>query len=262
MQLLDVWKNTLTLYKPQNLKLFFLVTLKSVVETYKIMVGTFWPLVVGCSAIMIISGILLKPWIPIVLVSGEIPDSVSLLTVLLLMLAVIAPFLSFYYLYFLMYLIARPSVDLKDYAYLKQYCRYFFWFLIVFVLPFEFPIKAIVLFLGFFTDYFTFFYLDSHGGFYTLFPSIKRAGKMLLYTLPVVIPLIVLSYAYAFGIKFLFWFGSVEESIKAFLACPLAMSLFVFIDIFIVQPISICVMSNLYTKYLHENFELYFEQKG
>src|SRR5665647_1703030 len=42
MNILQSWSHSLTIFKPSSLKLFLLVTLKSIIETYKLLFTTFW----------------------------------------------------------------------------------------------------------------------------------------------------------------------------------------------------------------------------
>ena len=265
MNLLEVWSNTLSFYKPQNLKLFLLVTLKSIIETYKIMLGTFWPIIVGFFALAIISGAWLIQWIP-VFNAQAVPESWSP-SLLLLSLLLIVSGLGIAYIVFLIYLIVRPSVYLKDYGYIKRYTRYIFWFWAALIFCsiilnnagiFQTILRAL---FGILSYYFAFFYLDTQGGFWSIFSSLKRSIKMVLYTLPIVLSLALFSFLYAYGVEFLLGSSSADVS-KMFLEKYYMMALYLVVSVLILTPIEACFMNNLYIKYLHENFELYFEPQG
>jgi len=236
MNILQSWQSSLALFKPQSLKLFLLVTLKSIIETYKLLFTTFLPL---CGILVALS--FLNGW-------G------LLLTILLLC------------------LIIRPSVLKKDYNYLKRYVFHFIYYVIVllfimmvedmfkisvawFVTCFEYHLALSLLMLIIFFVFLTaplyifniFFYLDSDGRFNSLFKSIVRAIKMVIYSMP---------FVAIVSIVFL-----LISIMVTYLIRMIACRYIILFNLFFIMPSMLCFWNNFYIKNIHENFDLYFKRK-
>ena len=76
-----------------------------------------------------------------------------------------------------------------------------------------------------------------------------RADKMVLYNLPICI-VVGLSLALGWYVYMLF-----VQLIRMVLPLQIVDASFLFI------PVEACVLSNLYIKWLHEQFDIYFKQK-
>jgi len=265
MQLLQSWKESLLVFKPSNFKLFLMVTLKSIWETYKSLFYHFW-------------------WLVILLVTVPLHKTAFGLLILFG-----APLLLVY----LILLIARPSVDLKNWAYFAKYILYIIPFLIIVaaifsyydhiyfnrpgsltpfislsqIIIFIFPVQfqyivhrdiqlnqvelfiALQLLLSPFIILFNLFYLDSDKSLRAIVFSFVRSLKMILYNYPACL----IIWAIFLLLWYLFW------SILWCLSINFAL-IFELITFVLLAPIPICIFSNLYIKQVHEHFDLYFEK--
>lgn len=254
MQLLQSWKDSLSLLKPSNLKLFCLVTLKLLISTYKTLLVYFWwfGLLLGVSYyVNIIPNItnfyLLIPW--------------YIKRVLII---------------FVVLLTARPSIGIKDYTYFMNYWRHFiyalFFYCVIapaiavtdfFLLNFVFfgsgmgpqePGQAI--FVGLFTLpivgfifaclmmislFMVLFLLDSDGTLKSALSSLWRGTKMFWYNLPFCLIFM--------GVRYLVVFSFLS-------LLPIVYSSVVIDFLF---PVSLCFITNFYVKKLHEQFTVYFK---
>jgi hypothetical protein len=237
MTLVQSWKDSVQLLKPKNLKLFAMVTLKSIIEAYKIYLKYFW-------------------WM-----------------ILLVVLCAIAPYfiqlqdyafsniqykhIFFYtscWLYELLFLAAcfstRPSILQKDSNY--------------FVLQF----KKIILFWIFMplfswssATYYGYiftvlFFADSEGGPKNFLLSLWKALKMIFFNLPLILIVGVAIYVSGLiGIQCL-------AQLLALYNIPVYPYLFLFVNLLgaLLLPMSICTYTNIYIKRLHDQFDLYFKQ--
>lgn len=238
MQLLQAWAESLTLLKPQNFKPFLLVTLKSIIETYKILFTKFWPVIVG----------------PIVLLGfmygiDALAVSSNLYFILLGLFG-----LNIFAWHMLVYLCARPSVGIKDWKYISHYGRHLIWF---WLMAFINALIGGLLNRDLFFIFFVFnmgFLLDSDADIISGIKSAQRAAKMFLYNIPfliiTVVPFLclitIISYIASFFIPVLSPYSRVGEILFSMLAFPFL----------------ICFYINFYVKKKHEQFNLYFPVKG
>ena len=234
MNIMVSWKDSLKLLKPENLKPFLLVTLKTTVDTYKFMNH---PLPVRGNWFMAAVLILLI----------SLTNSIKLFN--LFWLQGFLDDVLFFGMYFIFCVGMRPSVDLKSWEYFKFYLSQF-WYLLalflvlgltnIFIIPF--------LFIGFI--FFLFFALDTRGSFSELIQAARNAGVMIVYNLPLMTVLyLVISTMHIFvyylvRLALSYWGG-------------LTMVVILYL-IFI--PIAVAFISNIYIKRLHDQPELYFTQ--
>jgi hypothetical protein len=154
-------------------------------------------------------------------------------------------------LFFLVCLAARPSREIKNYAYFKGYIRKF-WFLLLIM-----AIAEVIGILHFGILYypliiFLLFSFDSDGMFDAISQSFLNTIKMFIYNLPIFLIIFLL-----------LWSGSFL--LLGILGIILAISPLLFIISAIavaftalLVPIEICIITNIYIKKLHEQSELYF----
>lgn len=258
MQLLQSWKESLSIFKPANFKLFLMITIKSVWETFKKLFKYFWWLMLFY---------ILIPW-----QQRPFPQ--------LIMFSIL------FFIIFFACLIVRPSVKRKDYSYFFEkipYIRFVFLFFIpMFFMTFiwlgilsillefialnSFLFSYLLIFPLYFimvpvATIYTFFILDSEisrdGNFIkkvfkTAGLSFWRTVKMVFYNGPF------------FIISFLVFYFLIEALFRnKDLIYPLILrSLMLFLI-----PIILCFYVNFYIKQVHEHFDLYFgkgpsEQEG
>lgn len=260
MQILQSWKESLLIFKPSNFKLFLMVTVKSILETYKLLLCYFWWLV------------LLYVFFSVLVYAFFFSDSQILA---FLFLAIM----------FVTFLIVRPSVERKGYSYFSKKLLYIgligiFYPIIVFLvlfftvlffsvlgIPFPFWLRIILApFIGFIAPVF-FLFVTPLSIFYTLFAldsdidmraidsytmriakimkifgeAFFRAGKMVLF-----------SYPFCF-VSYLLFYG-MYQSLHWIIPYPLFFRFFHLL----LLPILICIFANFYIKQVHEHFDLYF----
>lgn len=224
MTLLQSWADSLTLLKPKNFQLFVMVTIKSILEAYKLYFKYFWWLLIVMPLFLFI-----MPNSPVQYV---------------MWLAVNC------FLYGILFLgtcfITRPSILQKDCSYLRFQFKKSFWNILFIPLLFILSDSPWPVFL-------VLFFADSEGGFKNFLFSLWNALKMVIYNLPLILVMILFVavinlffYSPIFIFNHLF-FGTLFEY------------LFTAVEVFL-MPISICIYANIYIKRLHDQFDLYFKQ--
>lgn len=263
MTILESWKDSLSLCKPQSIKLMFLVTLNAMKEVLRV---------------------LCVPWflIGIMLLVVAVYYSGSVIASALASAFITAPLL----------LAARPSLRIKDWRYFSVYGLRYAWymlqlfmliaciigvplFLIYFIYPAAFDSKAsgagwVWVFYTVFVAlcamplwyagvyaYTVFFYLDKVGN---LFRALACAFRLLIYNLPMIFVygaiitlvngmywlLISLLVSLVFGVPYtfnmIFFMGS--RASLGLLGIPPYL-------------FSICLISNIYTKRVHDQYVIY-----
>jgi len=264
MQLLQFWKESLSIFKPVNFKLFLLVTLKTIIQTYKVLFKYFWWLF----GLLIVLGL----W-AMSLEGTEQQALVMYLVLLRLMVALFVPFI--------VLLIIRSSVSKKNVVYFMQHISFVIpIFSLSFLIPcfylmirwwaetyynLHIPLKILSILI--FVPYpyllapvifqvwlspliilFGLFYLDTGKIFY----SLKWAIKMIVYNYPVLFILytVLLSIVMILWKLFFMYLGSIDPRLEYIL---------VFASVYVVLiPIFYSVVSNIYIKQVHDNFDLYF----
>ena len=245
MQLFQSWKESLLIFKPQNFKLFLLVTLKAIADTYRVWLKYWgWLFIVNIV------------FVGISQIGGQAQPYVQ----------VIADYIESTIL-FMLFLIVRPSLRPKNYAYFMSYksSMYFIyvgavavatifvwlatWTLFNHLLLLFIP-KWIALntwfvygmFLAYLFSFYTLFLLDGDCTTQNALASFIRSGKMIGYNLPFIMPSFIFFIILLLIIRPFINLGPVVyQNALIFLA-----------------PIPLCFLTNFYIKRLHDQFDLYF----
>jgi hypothetical protein len=258
MTLVQAWIDSLSLLKPKNLKLFLLVTLKSVTDTYKILLKYWWWLfgiIIGCfvvsylrdDSVMGIRNFSVQDGLLVIDYSWTEKLSAWVYQVLL----------------FATIVATRSSLEQKDCTYFRRYMIYFLLIVpLLFIVPLKFwPTSMSPLYF-----FALLFFLDSpkrllylqkingHRACDLLF-SVIRALKMIIYNFPLLLCI-------GLAIRIL------EDTFGYLFISPLLVSgvpLFRIFRIFHIigvalLPVSVCLYTNIYIKKLHDQFDLYFKQ--
>ncbi len=245
MTLLQSWADSLTLLKPKHLQLFVMVTIKSIIEAYKLYFKYFWWLLLAMPLFLFFA--------PDVVIAWKNNDVVSLAHYATL-LGVAA---SLYGLLFLAACFAtRPSILQKDCAYFRiQFKKIILYWLVwgvlrIMLLKYALAYGRMFLPIGNISSrspeliLFVLFFADSDGGLKNIFVSFWNALKMIIYNLPL---FAVIVFAFSFPLvlidKFVYISSLVKIVIESFL-----------------MPIGVCTYTNIYIKRLHDQFDLYFKQ--
>lgn len=229
MQLLDSWKNSLKFFERKNLSMMSLVTLKAIKYTYQHIIKYLGvPLVLMAFISMVI----------VPRMSGQVFYVWQLISWIA----------KIFFLVFV-YLTVRSSVMKKDWLYYRT-------FLVPgIVVAFELAvILALLHWFGYYwwliinipVTFFILFSLDSE-----LFDvGHKRSDKMIFYNLPVcIVVALALAVMWYVCMLIIHLFSTVVP-----ISVENALLLFI--------PVEACVLSNLYIKWLHEQFDLYYTQKA
>lgn len=261
MHILQVWKDSLSLFLPQNLKLFSLVTLKSIISTYKIWLTYFgWALILFLGTDF---------YFPALHVPGFIfvsPFGLAISASALLRL------FGWFFLVFTLYLSVRPSLKPKNFTYFTAYAKHFIYFLlvallitwinllIVFLIYSGSPTHAYGIGISSLLVFFSMFLLDTDGRFVSAEYSVFRGFKMFVYNYP---------FSAIAGI---FFMAFMHLGAKLFLYCAvLGIRFFapqvdpIFTAEFaerlfylLALPIPVCFIANYYIKKVHDQYILYF----
>ena len=260
MTIFESWKDSLTLCKPQAIKLLLLVTLNAMKEVLRV---------------------LCVPWflIGVTMLVVAVYYTGSVIASAVASAFITAPLL----------LAARPSLRIKDWRYFSECGMRYVWFLVQLIvlvsLVFGVPLLLLYLidpqlfngqvlgsgwlwilyiffiglcvmpfwYMGLYA-YASFFYLDKVG---TLWQALLRAFKLIIYNLP----MILLYGAIMSLISGIYWLLiSVLVSIVFGVPCTLNMIFFMgsraSLGLFGIPPylFSICLMSNIYTKRIHDQY--------
>ena len=218
------WLQSLALLKPKSANLFFLVTLKTIIRTYKSLFKWWW-----LAALHIVS------FIP----SYKIIE-IGFLAKIIFAILWLA---SFVLLTFIIYLAVRPSIAKKDYSYYLDYKwqAIIFFFIFYFVLFFDVPFY----FWGNpFAAFFIFFWADSAEALPTA-KVLLRAVKLFVFCLP-----LCLLYSVIFS-QFYSWTNYLLLKI-GLLSDPAVGIVFL-----ILLPLQVSFLANLYTKFVHDSYSKY-----
>jgi hypothetical protein len=261
------WKESVSLFIPKQARLFFLITLKSIIESYKLIALHLWWLF----GLSYLTDILYSRYFGI--------KSYFC----------IVPLLSWFLTIFFIYLIIRPSIKRKGWSYYKDYLGRFAYFVLFSIIAFLIPILLLLignkiafwtfsiswifymLFLPFLIvpllisflvapqvvalytspllTFLLLFMLDSNGSISDVFQSIIRAFKMVIYNYPFcIIMFIVFIVCSTIGQMLIVQFFG----INSFLLSSLVTNL--------ILPIPLCILTNFYIKRLHDQFGLYYPE--
>lgn len=261
MKLLQTWQDSLLLFKPKSFNLFLLVTLKSIRETYFLLVKKWWWLIM-------ITFFFDALFFSVQTVTFFNSFGRSFLW---------AP------LVFIIFLLVRPSVTLKTYTYCMRYqWQLLFFFILIFFLYvwlfimqwltgygyiiaqvmnyisyalFLLPLycAGILLYLSPFVIFFLLFILDSDKTIRSFLFSGVRALKMVLYNYP---------FCFVTFTVLLSLFLMVKWLIAFFISViPTYWHSVSYVFIVLLLPLPICFFTTLYIKKLHEQFVLYFGEQ-
>jgi len=273
MHIIQAWKDSLRLFKVPQFKLFFLITVKSILQVYKIIGLYFWPFILG------------------IIIHHNYCDFYPLW---LKQYTFLIDVVLYSFFVFLIFLSIRSSVPKKTVLYYMRHLLYFFPFILwtgaiywfdVLVMSRKigkvFRIIAYALSLiagdwgiahfdvlstgpsnttfgyipiGEFGQFwfvplgvfFTFFMLDSNGKPLTILRSLWRALIMVLYNYPAVL--------------LLYLFSIIVYGVILFAVMATPVALWAPWGLFL-SPIPISVFANFYIKYVHDQFSIYFGEK-
>lgn len=274
MNLFVAWRDSLTILQPKNLKLFLLVTLKSIVDTFKVWIKYFWLLPV-----------LYVSWISLILYVRLVPSegAMSFFGTLNQYLRFIPVYIYIFIPPFALVckgtllLAARPSTALKNCAYFRSYfLRLLVAFFVMGVLNglyglvitmglryventaafiFNYGLMSIGFLLFLYLINYTLFFFDGDGSFRSFAKSFIYAAKMTIFNLPfyVVVTLVSAVLPVLLGSFML-------SLIMPYLNQASAIGIMIFMMIFgaLQDLFTICLLTNFYVKKLHDQFTLYF----
>ena len=239
MTLVQSWIESLTLLKPKNLQLFVMVTIKSIVEAYKLMFKYFWWLVLAPAAFLLIvsdyrAAIYARDIDSIAFYARMTGIAYLLYTLLLLAVC----------------FITRPSVVRKDCSYFRtQYKKMILYWVLWFILFLASSITQTLtplLQVSAYSPWWIFLILfcaDSDGGLKNLFLSMWRTLKMIIFNYPLLVVVGICFYLPIFIVnKYVF----ISPLVRTLVASLLL-------------PVGVCTFANIYIKKLHDQFDLYFK---
>ncbi len=288
MKLIQAWKDSLKTLLPKNLKLFSLVTLKAIVECYKVLLRYWWWFILLLGAVTIF-----KVWLwygvinrsSFVLTYGAKKFlGVSILVWPDMALAVLSQLFIF-----IVCLATRPSVTKKDVNYFTSYLPYFCYVFILLLpmgLPFFFRhclllklFNSLAVFYAYWFIillwltatspvfiFFLLFLLDSDKRPKQFVLSFYRSFKMIIYNYPLCWLLVVgfycIGYVVYYGMSLQMPSIALQQSQTEAWSREIEMMLESTIGFLkvLLSPIPICIFANIYIKKLHEQFDLYFTQ--
>lgn len=299
MTLVQSWIDSLTLLKPKNAQLFIMVTIKSIIEAYKLLFKYFW-----WAYVLVVGSCIVQFVIPFV---TEWPITrhvdATLFDYIYIGFLFIVPGLVSFILFFATCFATRPSVMNKNCAYFRgQYLKIISYGLLLAASWIVF-IVSFVLFMGtagtflmqathnFYNGYwpslflslhwlhalltsglFVFsilFFLDSTGGLKSFYCSLWRSLKMVIFNLPLLVLLGLLFYCanvlLLVSVKklcmyFVFDRDGNTSLTEAQMANVMVIGSRVVQTIrIILMPFFVCLYANIYIKKLHDQFDLYFK---
>ncbi len=234
MKLFQSWKESLNLLRPENLKPFLLVSVKTVLDVYRsinmpLTSQGYWLLGTAVFGLIIVTNM-------VKLFNLFWLDEIMLNSMR-------------YFCVFIFTLALRPSIEQKSWSYFYSYVQRF-WYTMIFMILFGLFYVYVIPLSFIWTVFFLLAALDTHGSFGELRVAFRTSFIMLLYNAPICIILygllsvinLVLYYLIGFALGF---FGGLT----------LAALLYI-----IFVPIEIALITNLYIKFIHDHPSLYFKQ--
>lgn len=280
MNLFPAWRDSLTLFQPKNFKLFFLVTLKTMGDTFKVWIKYFWWL-------PLIQLVMPRIWLSLYGTTSFFSNPWLQVTASIFM----------GMLWFISILLAaRPSVAIKNCAYFRSYI-----WRIIYILPIsvlldvgtEFLMSTVfysyigvpreitpgivtaIILAGimswsvkiYLIDY-ALFVLDTDGSVKQVCKSLFYAFKMVAYNYPFYIVVYIIDTSIKMAQYLLFrqitkWYYSAATGMASVSPEPDSIGLQVirYGDILIIALLMLflyCFLINFYIKKLHDQFTLYF----
>lgn len=224
MRLLDSWKQSFGLFERKNLAVFVLVWLKTVATTYRQFIEY-----------------LIAPFFAVQLLCLCIPFNTMH----------VMSNITYLVFFIFLFLTVRSSVLRKTWFYYSHYFTHG-----LFLLPWLMLIFFVLSKIGYwwwaivtmFIAFTAFFFLDSRPSLKNFMESHLRAAKMIMYNLPIYLIIMVV----LFGVWWLYMF--LVHAINIVIPVPIIMATAV------LMPLETCLMANLYIKWYHEQFTIYFDQ--
>jgi hypothetical protein len=245
MTLLQSWADSLTLLKPKNLQLFVMVTIKSIIEAYKLYFKYFWWLILAMPIFLFIAPDVAAAW------RNNDGNSLARYATLLGIAA------SLYGLLFLAACFAtRPSILQKDCAYFRTQFKKIILYWLAWGMFRVLLMKYAVLFgkTAFYLGntslcapeliFFVLFFADSDGGLKNIFASFWNTLKMVIYNLPLIF---LINFIFGLSLFLVSYFFNISPLMQIIIGAFL-------------MPIGVCTYANIYIKKLHDQFDLYFKQ--
>ena len=289
MQLIQSWKNSIKFFYPKNVKLFALVTLKSIVECYKVLLRYWWWFMLLFGAVIIF-----KAWSwyvitnPVASVASTHVIRKFLGVHLLAWLDIVIHILSQFFI-FIVCIATRPSVAKKDFNYFVSYLPYFCYVFLL-LLPMGLPIfyhhwlvlklsNLLVIFFEYWFVhlfwltatspvyiFFLMFFLDSDKRPKQFVLSFYRSFKMIIYNYPLCWLFVMGFYCIGYIVHYGIGLQMPSIALQQVQAESWSLSTKIifestiwFLKVFL-SPIPICIFANIYIKKLHEQFDVYFTQ--
>jgi hypothetical protein len=234
MNIIQSWKESLRLLKPENLKPFVLVTAKAVLDMYKSINKPLssqgnWFLLGVVAALVIITNVI--KLFHLFWVEAFLLNSIR------------------YAIVFVFALALRPSIGKKGWSYFYENIEKFWYILVVMILLGLCGAYIIPFFFVWYL-FFLFAIFDTHGTAKELIGAARTSFVMLLYNFP------ICAVAYAV-------IGVINIVLYYFIAFVLGyfggLTIAVFLCILFV-PIEVALIANLYIKFIHGQPSLYFKQ--
>ncbi len=258
MYFLRSWKESLLLFLPQSAKLFLLVTIKTILQSYKHIISKLW-------------------WLLLLTWGIDIACAPYIRHKSLIMLI---PLIAWLITFFCIFLAIRPSIARKTWNYYKVHSYYFipfsllvclFFFIsllvlypVVFIFKqltvyqywainifFLLPTHLVPLFIAPCVAYTLFFLFDAKKPYIHFLVVLWRALKMAFYNYPFNLIFYAICNVISFAIWYLFSF--IHSSTFHFIASSSLMSA-------LAVPLPLCFLITFYTKRLHDQFELYYPE--
>jgi hypothetical protein len=245
MTLLQSWADSLTLLKPKHLQLFVMVTIKSIIEAYKLYFKYFWWLLLAMPLFLFITPDVATAWKN---------NDVSSLARYATLLGIAT---SLYGLLFLAACFAtRPSILQKDCAYFRAQFKkiivyWFAWGLLrVLLMKYAVSFGKTTFYLGNTSlrapelIFFVLFFADSDGGLKNVFASFWNTLKLVVYNFPLIFSI---NFVFGLSLFLLSYFLNISSLMQIIIGA-------------FCMPIGVCTYTNIYIKRLHDQFDLYFKQ--
>ena len=243
MTLVQSWVDSLTLLKPKNFQLFVMVTIKAIIQAYKILLYYFWwvmLLIALCAA---------APYV-------IQPQQYMFYNVQYKHLFYFTSCLLYELLFLATCFSTRPSILQKDCAYFRlQFQRIaLFWLIVPFLAMIHDQLwSSSAYYVYIFT---VLFFADSEGGPKSFLLSIWNAIKMIIYNQPLILVIGLVTYLpVLIGGKYL-------PQLLVERGMPVYPQFFLIFNVIgaLLLPIGVCIYTNIYIKRLHDQFDFYFSK--
>lgn len=233
MNIVQSWKDSLRLLRPENLKPFLLVTAKTVLDIYKNINKPLtsqgnW-ILFGVVAVLVVLTNIVKLFHWFWLVELLLASMYYLLT-------------------FVVALALRPSIDQKGWDYFYDKVQKFWYLIVPMIILAIGGIDTVGLFVWYL--FFLFAAIDTHGTMQEMIGAARTSILMIFYNLPI-----------CFGAYVVLWIinkildGLITFVIGYFGGLTLAVLFYV-----LLIPIEVALIANLYIKFIHGQPSLYFKQ--